>query len=185
MCTNQNEIKEEVSKIDSLILNHSNDLYNYCYKLTLSKPDADDLFQQTWLKATKSIDKTEGMPYKSWLFKICSNQYKDNYRKKVVYDKVFKDDFLEEQDKDFIMENSSKVESAEEVFESQRRQELLLFHVIKLPKKLKLPIILHYFEGIDYESIATTLDIPLGTVKSRINTAKKRLNKEMKGEIHG
>lgn len=83
----------------------------------------------------------------------------------------------------------SRIASASGSAESQAveniAQEALLVRISNLPDKLKLPILLCYFEDLDYQGIAQVLNIPIGTVKSRLNTAKNKLRTEMESQADG
>lgn len=168
--------------VNDLINKYKVAVYNLCFKLTLNRSDADDLFQETWLKAAKSVNNVDKFYYKQWLFRVCINQYKDNCRKEKRRKNVFYEFFDSSSTKDFVLENTNYSLSAEEEYESKIAYEQLISHINQLPKKLKIPIVLFYFEQMKYAEIATILKIPVGTIKSRLNAAKKKLQEELKGE---
>ena len=168
--------------INTLINKHKTQLYNLCFKLTLDRNDADDLFQETWIKVSKSIDKADNEYFKQWLFRICINHYKDNYRKEKRRKDVFYDYFDSNESKDYVLENTNYSLSAEEEYQSKREYERIIERINNLPEKLKIPMVLFYFQQMKYEEMARILSVPEGTIKSRLNAAKKRLRKELNGE---
>jgi RNA polymerase sigma-70 factor (ECF subfamily) len=170
--------------LDQLVHFYKDNLYGLCVKFTLDYTDADDLFQKTWIKAVKNLRKFKSGSFKAWLFSICANQYKDDYRHSKVKDKYIFDNFTTTFDKDLIMSNSSEVKSAENEYAEIYMKEQVMSIVQSLPKKLKLPIVLHYYNGNKYSEIATILGISVGTVKSRINSAKSKMKVEMEGNSH-
>jgi len=173
---------EEKQQISEYVELYSQDLYNFACRLTLNKNDAEDLFQQTWLKVVNNIEKYKEDNFKAWLFKICSNQFKDNYRKKVRYNKMVKDDYADSNKKDFVI-NSAKSSDETEIKVERRDTKLAIINRINtLSEKHREPILMFYFQDMKYEDIAKNLDIPVGTVRSRINTAKKMLKEQMEGE---
>ena len=177
-------IKGDVEAMSILVDTYKDDLYNLCFRLTFNQHDADDLFQQTWIKAAKNASKFENKAFKSWLFKICVNQYKDNYRQIARRKKLVKDDFATTSIKDYLMTKASSSESVEEQVERKHLQALLVSNIDKLPEKQKVPIILFYYQQMKYAEIASVLQVPEGTVKSRINTAKQTLKSVMEGELY-
>jgi len=175
---------EEQQKIGEYVELYSHDLYNFAYRLTLKKSDAEDLFQQTWLKVVNNIDKYKEDNFKAWLFKICSNQFKDNYRKSVRYHKLVKDDYSDNEIKDYVINSAKSDEDVLVKIERRDTKLAILTKVNELPDKHREPILMFYYQAMKYDDIAKALSIPVGTVRSRINTAKKMLKKQMEGESY-
>lgn len=171
--------------INTLINKHKTPLYNLCFKLTLNRSDADDLFQETWIKVGKSLEKVDYKYFRQWLFRVCINQYKDNYRKEKRRKDVFYDLYDTNAKKDYVLENTNYSLSAEEEYEAKRKYEILMKHINSLPDKLKIPMVLFYFQQMKYADIAHILKIPEGTIKSRLSAAKAKLKKELNGELNG
>lgn len=163
---------------EAIIRTYEDNLYSLCRRLMQNRPDADDLYQQTWLKAFQKAQSMKTGSIRNWLYTICLNLYRDQYRKAKRREKVTSDTFDEEA-KDYVMANASDGISAEHVAIENYTKSLLIEKVEKLPEKHKMPIMLYYFEDLDYSECAKVLKIPIGTVKSRLNSAKKMLQKEM------
>lgn len=174
----------ERKAFDDVVHFYKDSLYGLCVKLTLDYTDADDLFQQTWIKAIKNIKRFKQGSFKAWLFSICANQYKDDYRRSKVKDKYIFDNFTTTFDKDLVLTNSSAAKSAEAEYSVIIEREQVMLHVQGLPKKLKLPIVLYYYNGNKYTEISEILGISVGTVKSRINSAKTKMRLEMEGSAN-
>ena len=177
-------IKGDIEAMSILVDTYKDDLYNLCFRLTFNAHDADDLFQQTWIKATKNASRFENKSFKSWLYKICVNQYKDNYRQIARRKKLVKDDFSSTSAKDYVLSVAGSSESVEAQVEKKYIQALLVSNIDRLPEKLKVPIILFYYQQMKYAEIAAVLQVPEGTVKSRINTAKRKLKSTMESELY-
>lgn len=141
----------------------------YLIKLTLNEHDAKDLTQDVMLKAIKNIksfDQTKSS-FSTWLISIGKNLWIDSIRKKSVRKKFFKksqEEFYEisNHDIDNFIAN-------EEILDSLK----------KLSVKVRVPIIMKYNLGYSYEEIAKHLNIPVGTVKSRMSNGIKALRKEL------
>ena len=174
----------DIDAMSILVETYTYELYNLCFRLTFNKHDAEDLFQQTWIKATKNATKFKDTAFRAWLFKICVNQHKDNYRQMMRRRKFLKEDFETTYAKDYVLVVSSAGESVEQQVERKHIQALLISNIDKLPEKQKVPVVLYYYQQMKYSEIATTLDIPEGTVKSRINAAKQKLKSVMEGELY-
>lgn len=156
-------------------LPHMDLLYNYGLRMTGNPADADDLVQETYLKAFRFWDKYEkGTNIKAWLFRIMKNSYINRYRKEskepdtVDYDEV----------KNFY--NTIKHESADtNDLEERIYGNLLADEVAKglesLPDDFRTVVILCDIEGLTYEEIAEFVEIPIGTVRSRLHRGRKML----------
>lgn len=145
-----------------------NDLLRFAYKLTSDREEANDLLQETSLKALDNEDKY--MPdtnFKGWIYTIMRNIFINNYRK-VVRDQTFVDQtdnlYHLNLPRDTAFENT---ESAYDLKEMHRI-------VNSLPREYKVPFSMHV-SGFKYREIAEKLGLPLGTVKSRIFFTRQKL----------
>ena len=170
--------------MSTLITAYQHDLYNLCYRLTFNPHDADDLFQETWLKAIRASAGYQHEAFRAWLFQICLNQYRDLYRKNKRRRALIQDDFASTSAKDYVLMSAESAESPEEQYEKKFIQGMLVANINRLPDRYKLPVVLFYYQQLKYAEIAVILNIPEGTVKSRINTAKKRLKSVLEREMH-
>lgn len=150
-----------------------NDLLRFAYKLTSDREEANDLLQETSLKALDNEDKY--MPdtnFKGWIYTIMRNIFINNYRK-VVRDQTFVDQtdnlYHLNLPRDTAFENT---ESAYDLKEMHRI-------VNSLPREYKVPFSMHV-SGFKYREIAEKLGLPLGTVKSRIFFTRQKLQQELK-----
>ena len=177
-------IKGDIEAMSVLIETYKNDLFNLCFRLTFNTHDAEDLFQQTWVKAVGSAPRYQNKAFKAWLFRICVNQYKDNYRKYIRRKNHLKDDFETTSAKDYVLTAAKGKETVEEQFEKMHIRGLLISKIDKLPEQQKIPVILFYYQQMKYSEIAGIMCVPEGTVKSRINAAKKKLKSVLESELY-
>jgi len=160
--------------IDHYIEKHGRRLYGLCRTLCTNPSDADDLYQETWLKACAKIDQYDtANEFEPWITRICVNTYRDQLRKKAR--SLIFDGFKSQEAKDSVMENVSEAEN----------QDFSDIHgaVRRLPEKLKTTVILYYFQDLNIGETAKALRIPSGTVKSRLSKAKKMLKEMMSDEV--
>ena len=172
----------DTSSIDALIALHEVDLFNLCCKLHRNRADAEDLYQQTWVKVVRNARTYRHKSFKNWLYTICLNVYRDGWRREKlrwhISGGVMDEDALE-----YALESATDNVSAENMAMENLTQRVLAEKVGLLPDKLRLPVILHYFEDMSYEESAQMLGVPVGTIKSRLNAAKQKLRREMESEL--
>jgi RNA polymerase sigma-70 factor (ECF subfamily) len=171
----------DYSSMEEIIRQHEDDLYSLCRKLAGSKQDADDLYQQTWLKAIQKAQSYKEKSFRNWLYTICLNIYRDEFRKAKSRRKVTVD-IKDAEVKEYAITSASDGVSAESVAIENYTRSQLVIKVGRLPDKHRLPVILHYFEGMDYTECAKVLKIPIGTIKSRLNSARRKLLEEMEND---
>ena len=161
-------------------LPHADALVTFAYHLTLFDASANDLVQETYLKAYRFIDKYDvGTNAKAWLFKIMKNAFINDYRKKskqptkIDYNEVI--NFLDEE-KDSTL--SSYQDLREEMFENLMGDEVTNA-INDLPIDSRTVILLCDIEGFSYEEIAKIIDVPVGTVRSRLHRSRNMLKKKL------
>lgn len=149
------------------------ELLRFAYKLTTNREEANDLLQETSLKALDNEEKyLPDTNFKGWMYTIMRNIFINNYRK-VVRDQTF----IDQTDSLYHLNlpqgnDSENIEIAYDLKEINRV-------VNKLPKEYKIPFAMH-ISGFKYREIAEKLRLPLGTVKSRIFFTRQRLQEELK-----
>ncbi|NBC09369.1 MAG: sigma-70 family RNA polymerase sigma factor [Bacteroidetes bacterium] len=155
-------------------------LYTFAYHLTYNEEDANDLVQETYLKAYRFLDRYEaGTNAKAWLFRILKNAFINEYRKKskqpnrVDIDEVT--NIRDEEDTNY----SSYLDLREEMFQGMMGDEVTNA-INSLPVDFRAVILLCDIEGFTYEEIAKIVDIPIGTVRSRLHRARNMLKDKLK-----
>ena len=153
--------------LDELIKIHGPRLYGLCIKLCGNRYDADDLYQETWLRVHCHLTKyDESQPFEHWLTAICVNCYRDMLRRDKFASLLMKFSTNEDQDRTLasVPAEDNSAENAE-IWEAVRR----------LPEKYRIVITLHYFRGFDVKELSKMLRIPEGTVKYRLHQARELL----------
>jgi RNA polymerase sigma-70 factor (ECF subfamily) len=177
-------IEGDTEAMSTLVEAYKNELFNFCFRLTWSRHDAEDLFQQTWVKAVKNAPKYRNDNFRPWLYKIALNQFRDNRKETMRRRKHIAEEFESTSAKDFILTNKAGSETTEEQYERKHIQALLIANIHKLPEHLKVPVVLFFYQRMKYSEIAQVTRVPEGTVKSRIAAAKKRLKAELESELY-
>jgi RNA polymerase sigma-70 factor, ECF subfamily len=154
---------------------HMDILYNYALRMGGNKDDANDLLQETYIKAFRFWHKYEkGTNIRAWLFRIMKNSYINRYRKEakepdtVEYDKI--QNYYSSIRADSAEPNDLQEKIFGGLFEDTVAQALE-----SLPEDFRTVVILCDIEGLTYEEIAEFADCPIGTVRSRLHRARKLL----------
>lgn len=174
--------KQLQTVFDQELMPHIEALYAFAFHLTGNEEDSNDLVQETYLKAFRFIDRYEsGTNGKAWLFRILKNAFINEYRKKIKapiatdfgeYTNIHE----EEDDTNF----SSYSDLRMEMFDKMMGDEVTLA-VNSLPEDFRVVILLCDIEEFSYEEIATILDIPIGTVRSRLHRGRNLLKEKLEG----
>ncbi|MBR6648361.1 MAG: RNA polymerase sigma factor [Bacteroidaceae bacterium] len=155
------------------LLEVQSELQRFAFKLTADKEEANDLLQETSLKALDNMDKY--MPdtnFKGWIYTIMRNIFINNYRK-VVRDQTF----VDHTDNLYHLNQTKEFEnySTENNYDTKE-----IYRVVnELPKEYRIPFMMH-LSGFKYREIAEKLGLPLGTVKSRIFFTRQHLQTLLK-----
>jgi RNA polymerase sigma-70 factor (ECF subfamily) len=149
------------------------ELHRFAMKLTADKEEADDLLQETSLKALDNEDKyTPDTNFKGWMYTIMRNIFINNYRK-TVRDQTFVDQT--ENLYHLNLPQDSGFDSTEGNYDLKEIRRI----VNSLPKEYRVPFSM-YISGFKYREIADRLGLPIGTVKSRIYFTRQRLQRDLK-----
>ncbi|QYR22404.1 sigma-70 family RNA polymerase sigma factor [Paenibacillus sp. sptzw28] len=149
------------------------DVYRIVLLLTSSPQDASDVLNEVYLQVWKSVHKYNSKkPFKFWIHGIAVCQAKEYKRKNWRRFRLF-----QKQTEELIHPISSPAASTE-IMRQEVRSELL-DQILELPFKLKIVVILRYYQDYDLSEIAELLQIPIGTVKSRHHLAMKKLRKNL------
>ena len=158
---------------------HLEAMYNFAYRLTLNQDDAKDLVQDTYLKAYRFIESFEkGTNAKAWLFRILKNSFINDFRKrskqpsKVDYQEV--ETYYNSDDVDEKMTIDLRAETVQDMIGDEISNALNSLDV-----DFRTVIILCDLEGFKYDEMAKILDIPIGTVRSRLHRARNLLKEKL------
>jgi RNA polymerase sigma factor (sigma-70 family) len=171
--------KEKREIFDHEFLPHIHSMYNFGYRLTLDRDDAKDLVQDTYFKAFRFIESFQrGTNAKAWLFRILKNSFINDYRKKIKepnkvdYQEV--ESFYNSDDVDRQITADLRVDALKDMIGDEISNALNALDV-----DFRTVIILCDLEGFKYEEMAKILDIPIGTVRSRLHRARQLLKEKL------
>jgi RNA polymerase sigma-70 factor (ECF subfamily) len=158
-----------------LVGRHTRKVFGLAYRFSGRVDEAEDLTQEIFVKVYQSLDsyrEAEGA-FPGWLMTVARHQAIDHYRRRRI-------ERLRRADDPAILDDMpARDESPLRSLEREERVSLVHRGLRALPEDLREPLILFDLQGISYDEIATTLGIPLGTVKSRINRGRIELAKRL------
>jgi RNA polymerase sigma-70 factor, ECF subfamily len=167
-----------------LVARHTRKVFGLAYRFTGRVDEAEDLTQEVFIKVYQTLDRyreSDG-PFGAWLMAVARNHAIDHYRRG-------RQERLRRSDNPAVLETMpARGEHPLRSLEREERARLVHRGLRALPADLRLPLILCDLQGLAYEEIAAELQIPLGTVKSRINRARLELAKRLlarRGDLGG
>lgn len=161
-------------------------LYNTALRMTRNAQDAEDLVQETFLRAYRNFHQfTPGTNLKAWLFRILKNAFINEYRKRRAA--PAEEDFagIEESFESRIdRDRAGSIPNPEEEALSRSMDEGVQRALAALPEDYRMAIVLADLEGFSYKEIAEILEVPIGTVMSRLYRGRKQLEEELLRYAH-
>jgi len=176
----QNYTESQKLKIfNTEFLPHIDSMYNFAYRLTFDEDESKDLVQETYLKAFRFLNSfQQGTNAKAWLFRILKNSFINDFRKKskqpakVDYQEV--ETYYNSDDVDVSITTDLRVDTVQDMIGDEISNALNALAV-----DFRTVIILCDLEGFTYEEMAKILDIPIGTVRSRLHRARNLLKEKL------
>jgi RNA polymerase sigma-70 factor (ECF subfamily) len=165
----------------ALIMPHRKSLENTAFRLTRNEIEAEDLLQETFYKSFKSFDQYQkNTNFRAWIFKIMVNTYITGYRKSVRRPKNVS---LENMEDFQIYHNTSldseSFESYNQNFDGELFEDEIKNALEKLPYYFRIVVLLSDVEEFSYQEIANMIDIPVGTVMSRLHRGRALLRNRL------
>src|SRR5881397_812495 len=164
-------------------MEHMPSLYSAAMRMTRNPADAEDLVQETYLKAYRAFGSfQEGTNLKAWLYRILTNTFINSYRSRKRRPEQTEIDDVEDL---YLyrrlggLEAAAAGRSAEEEVIDRFTDDEVKEAIESLPEQFRMAVLLADVEGFSYKEIAQILDIPIGTVMSRLHRGRKGLQKKL------
>lgn len=170
----------DIDAFEELVAKYERKVYAIAYRFMGNPEDAGDLTQEAFLKAYQSIKSfRQEASFSTWICRIVSNVCRDQLRKnkRQSQNSLDEDVWLEEGTVQKQLKDQRP--TPDEVYESKELKEYLQGLINNLNPEYKMVVILRDIQGYSYEEIAQILDCSLGTVKSRLNRARKALRDQI------
>lgn len=180
------ELDERRSSFQREALPHTDAVYRFALRLTGAPDAAEDLVQETFLRAFRSWEQyTPGTRAKSWLFTICRNVYLRQRERSARHDRIVEESVAREGTgrRGASVVNSLWVDlkdrDPEGEFFGAIVDERILEAIQRLPEEYRTAVLLSDVEGLPYADIAKAMDVPIGTVKSRLFRGRRQLQRDL------
>lgn len=172
-----NARKDPHSQFELLLRPHLKQMYRLAYRLTGNREDAEDLVQDVLLKLFPKLDEMKTIEkLSSWLSRVLYRQFVDKYRQQQRQPLSFVDDDIEDEQ----LTEQETITGPEDITNSGLTLGLLSQAIARLNEDQRQLILLHEVEGYSLPEIQQMLDVPLGTLKSRLNRARAQLRESVK-----
>ena len=159
---------------------HADALYGAALRMTRDRADAEDLLQETYLKAYRAYARfEEGTNLRAWLFRILTNTYISTYRKRQRGPEITDVDDVEDLYLYRRLTATGLSRSAEDAALERLTAPEVLSALDDLPEQFRLAVLLSDVEGFSYKEISEITDVPIGTVMSRIHRGRRALQKAL------
>ncbi|NLG04269.1 MAG: RNA polymerase sigma factor [Clostridia bacterium] len=163
-----------VTDFEQLILAHGKSVYGFICKMTGNPMDAEDFYQQTFLKAFEMLDEIESEQYpKAFLISIFLGLYRNKRRKEGRHNRIAPTIAITEDNQESLASDVN----LEVEFIKREESEMVMKCVSLLDEKFRIPILLHYNAQLSVEEIANVIKKPVGTVKTRLKRGRELIKK--------
>lgn len=159
--------------LNELIRKHQDRAYQYAFRLTRNPDIAADVVADAFVRINNALKNFKGnAAFTTWLYRIITNCYLDQRKREKGKGNLSLDSGFQQDDEDITREIEDPGRTPDELVERNQREALLQKALGQLPEFQKSMIVMYHAEQLSYEEIAESLDLPIGTVKSRLNRAR-------------
>lgn len=160
--------------LEGFVEKYSKRLYHLCLKLERDRERADELYQETWLRALKGWDTYDPLQeFYPWITKVCVNSFRTLLKKR-AFEGMFLN-FMSNEEREYftdVQKNTHTSDGNDRLNEALKR----------LDYRKRLVVVLHYYEGYSVKEISSMAGIKEGTVKSRLHLAREELREALEDE---
>lgn len=176
--------KGDIDAFEELIKSYEKKAYNIAYRIMNNEEDAEDMTQEALVKIYKSIKNfREESTFSTWLYRIVTNVCLDELRKRKKSETIPLEINTEGDKGTIRFEIGADKETPEDLYELAELRQMILNKINSLKDDYRTVIILRDMQGFSYEEISIILGCSLGTIKSRINRARKALKDKLRLEL--
>jgi RNA polymerase sigma-70 factor, ECF subfamily len=168
------------SAMNSLVERHYKQAYNLAYHLSGNYDEASDIAQEAFIRVFHSLANFRGdANFSTWLYRIVTNVFLDERKKQKVRAHSSLEEYLELEDNTVTRQIEDPAPGPEQLVEQSERNTVVGDAVRALPEIQRAMIAMYHFQSLSYEEIAEILNLPIGTVKSRLNRARLALKNKL------
>ncbi|WP_419882675.1 RNA polymerase sigma factor SigW [Peribacillus sp. B-H-3] len=172
-------LKGDQNAFSEIVELYKDRVYQLCYRMLGNSHEAEDMAQEAFLRAYINIRSFHiQMKFSTWLYRIATNLCIDRIRKKKP-DYFLDAEVAGTEGLDLYSQIASESSNPEEELESMELRKTIQEEILKLPEKYRSAIVLKYIEELSLKEISEILDLPVGTVKTRIHRGREALRKQL------
>lgn len=173
-------IKGDHNAFGEIVEIYKDKVFQICFRMLGNRQEAEDLAQEAFVRAYVNIRSFNiTMKFSTWLYRIATNLCIDRLRKKKP-DYYLDAEVAGTEGLNMYSQIASDMAKPEEEVESLELQETIQVEIMKLPEKYRSVIVLRYIEELSLKEISEILDLPVGTVKTRIHRGREALRKQLR-----
>lgn len=168
------------SAFDTLVYRYESRAYQYALRLTKDSDQASDVVSDAFVRVYAALKNFRGQSaFGTWLYRIVTNCYLDRRKRDRESRNVSLDSTMETAEGDFERQVSDETDGPAEIAERNAREATVQSALDVMPDYQKAMLVMYHVENMSYEEIAESLDLPIGTVKSRLNRARLALRDQL------
>lgn len=172
-------LKGDQNAYTDIVNLYQHKLYQICYRMLGNKQEAEDIAQEAFVRAYINLHSyDQKRKFSTWLYRIATNLCIDRIRKKKP-DYYLDAEVAGTEGLDMYSQIASSEKLPEETVEQMELQDRIQYEISRLPDKYRSVIVLKYMEELSLQEISEILDMPLGTVKTRIHRGREQLRKQL------
>ncbi len=172
--------KGDLAAFNELVKKYEKQVYNFAYRLTGNYDDANDIAQDAFLRVYNAIGGFRGdASFTTWLFRITTNVFLDDRKRARAHPHSSLDEYMDLEESSVARQIEDPSPLPEAITEEKERGEILQGAVQSLPEYQRAMVVLYHTEQKSYEEIAEIMNLPIGTVKSRLNRARLALKEKL------
>lgn len=173
--------KEELTEMIGL---YGDEIYAFCYRLTNNKNDADELYQDTFLKAVEIYHRIDCQHNpRCYLIGIANRLWKNQHKKHENRNRLIPMQHITDEMNEKVM-NNSNVHTPESILLQNECDHIILESLNLLDDKFRIPLIMYYSVELPLKEIAKILKVPEGTIKTRLYKGRKIIKKELEEKMY-
>lgn len=172
-------LKGDQNAFADIVSLYQHKLYQVCYRMLSNKQEAEDIAQEAFVRAYMNLHTfDQKRKFSTWLYRIATNLCIDRIRKKKP-DYYLDAEVAGTEGLDLYSQVAAEDQLPEETLVQMELQERIQYEIGRLPDKYRSVIVLKYIEELSLQEISDILDMPLGTVKTRIHRGREALRKQL------
>lgn len=170
----------DITAFNELVQRYEKRVFNFAFRMAGNYDDANDVGQEAFIRVFNSINTFRGdANFTTWLYRIVTNVYLDERKKQKSHLHTSLEDYIELEENTVTRQIEDGSPTPDVMVETGERDQLLQGAIQALPEYQRAMVVLYHTQSKSYEEIATIMNLPIGTVKSRLNRARLALKEKL------